>query len=127
MPNNESDRRPLRLVTNEELHSLIQSRNSSGFVNMLHPMELDVPRDALDTWTRRSLEQLRNDEQTIKNPAERATIRRAIQQRIDFLAWLQVQEEDEIHMAIYPADMDGLDDLEDLDEVIDTLPPNLPF
>jgi hypothetical protein len=126
MPKDQPDRRHLRLVTNEELRDLIQSRTSNGFVNMLHPLELDIPRDVLDQWTRTSLQALR-DELSRAADSARAEIERGIQQRVDFLAWLQTQEQDQVFMAIYPADMDGLDDLDDLDEVIENLPPDLPF
>ena len=126
MPKDQPDRRHIRLVSNEELRELIQSRTSNGFVNMLHPLELDIPRDVLDQWTRTSLQALR-DELSRAADSARAEIERGIQQRVDFLAWLQTQEQDQVFMAIYPADMDGLDDLDDLDEVIENLPPDLPF
>jgi hypothetical protein len=126
MPKDQPDRRHIRLVSNEELRELIQSRTSNGFVNMLHPLELDIPREVLDQWTRTSLQALR-DELPRAADSARAEIERGIQQRVDFLAWLQTQEQDQVFMAIYPADLDGLDDLDDLDEVIENLPPDLPF
>ena len=126
MPKDQPDRRHIRLVSNEELRELIQSRTSNGFVNMLHPLELDIPREVLDQWTRTSLQALR-DELSRAADSARAEIERGIQQRVDFLAWLQTQEQDQVFMAIYPADLDGLDDLDDLDEVIENLPPDLPF
>lgn len=127
MHNDSPERRHLRLVTNDELRDLIQSRNSNGFVNMLHPLELYIPREVLNALTRDSLQALRT--QTLPNAtdAEKAQIERGIQQRVDFISWLQGQGDEHIYMAIYPAALDGLDDLEELEEIIDDLPPDMPF
>lgn len=134
MPDNPQDKRHLRLVSNEELRQIIESRQGSGIVSMLHPLEMDIPREVLDNLTRHSLDALRRDVQRPGLDSKtRLSIDTAIQQHIDFLAYLQTQDADALHMALYPADLDGLDDLEDLDELIgpdpdpNAPPPPLPF
>jgi hypothetical protein len=106
--------RHIRLVTNADLQRVIESReNASGFVTMLHPLELFMTRDALEALTRESLQALRDRPTDTESPAERVEAQRAIQQRVDFLAWLTTQS-DSVYMAMYPAEMDGLDELEDM-------------
>jgi hypothetical protein len=117
----------LKLVTNEDLQKLLESRsNTSGFVTMLHPLELFMSREQLETLTRQSLEAIKTQRSTTETPEERLATDRAIQQRVDFLAWLTTQPED-VYMAIYPADMDGLDELDDMADLIDDTDKPLPF
>lgn len=125
--------RKLRLVTNEELQRILAQRdNSSGFVTMLHPIDLYIPREMLEQLTRRSLDALRSGAEPEMTPEQARGFNAGIQQRIDFLSWLQGQD-DEVYMSIYPADMDGLDDLEDLlkdddlNNTDDPPPIDLPF
>lgn len=113
MSDDSPQKRHLRLVTNADLKKLIESREGSGFVTMLHPLELFIPRDTLIELTRRSLDALRVNRKPNETADERVAVERGIQQRVDFLAWLATQT-DEIYTAVYPADMDGLDELEDL-------------
>lgn len=115
------NKRHLRLVTNADLQKLIESRdNASGFVTMLHPLEMFMTRDLLESLTRDSLAALRHNRPTTETAPERIATDRAIQQRVDFLAWLTGQPE-QIYMALYPAELDGLDELEDLPELQDGL------
>lgn len=124
---NDPNKRHLRLVTNADLQKLIESRdNASGFVTMLHPLELFMTRDLLESLTRDSLAAIRDTRRAEENDAERTAAERAMQQRVDFLAWLTSQP-DQIYMAIYPAELDGLDELEDLPELNDDHPDDLPL
>jgi hypothetical protein len=126
MTNDPSKNRPLRLVTNADLQRLIESRdNVSGFVTMLHPLELYIARPTLEAMTRDSLAAIRDNRLKDETADQRVAADRAIQQRVDFLAWLSSQP-DEVYMAIYPAEMDGLDELDDLQDLIDDDTPPLP-
>jgi hypothetical protein len=116
----------LRLSTNDELQELVQSRETSGFVTMLHPLELFMSGDFLETITRESLEAIRSKRKSDETPTERLAAERAIQQRVDFLSWLVGQPE-QIYMAMYPAELDGLDDLEDLQDLLEMDDDSLPF
>jgi hypothetical protein len=126
MPNSEKPRH-LKLISNEDLKNLIQSREGTGFVTMLSPLELFMARDVLEGLVRASLDALRSERKPNESPDQKIGVERAIQQRVDFLSWLQVQP-DQLYMAMYPADMDGLDDLEDLlEEFAEGEGPDLPF
>lgn len=126
MTRDPNDRKHLRLVTNAELKRLIESREGSGFVTMLHPLEMFASRDALDALTRQSLDAIRSYRKENETDDERMATDRAIQQRVDFLSWLTSQP-DHVYMAMYPADMDGLDDIDDLDELLGDDQSELPF
>jgi len=106
----------LELVSTDYLKSMVDSREGSGFVTMLYPIELLMSRDALDVQTRRSLEELQTVRVDNKTPEEAQVVLRAVQQRIDFLSWLSSQPE-ELLIALYPAGMDGLDDIEEIDDL----------
>lgn len=122
---NDPRKKHLKLVTNEDLKKILESRsNASGFVTMLHPLELFMSREQLETLTRESLEAIKTNRLSTETADERLASDRAIQQRVDFLAWLTTQEE-QVYMAIYPADMDGLDELEDMADQIEN--PDNPF
>lgn len=124
---NDPRKKHLKLVTNEDLKKILESRsNSSGFVTMLHPLELFMSREQLETLTRQSLEAIKTSRSNTETPEERLASDRAIQQRVDFLAWLTTQAE-QVYMAIYPADMDGLDELEDLVDLMDDPDSPPPF
>jgi hypothetical protein len=116
----------LRLSTNDELQKLVESRETSGYVTMLHPLELFMARDLLEAITRESLDAIRSKRKADETPAERLAVERAIQQRVDFLSWLVGQPE-QIYMAMYPAELDGLDDLEDLQDLLELDDDSLPF
>jgi len=120
--------RKLRLVTNDELAAILSGRETTGFTTMLHPLELFMARDMLEALTKQSLDAVRSQRQSDETKEQRVAAERSIQQRIDFLAWLQGQPEN-IYMAIYPADMDGLDELEDLQDLLEDDNPqrDLPF
>lgn len=126
MSSESPQKRHLRLITNADLKQLIESREGSGFVTMLHPLELFVPRDFLSEVTRRSLEALKANRKTTETDDERKAFERGIQQRVDFLAWLTTQPP-EIYTALYPADHDGLDELEDLQDLLEDDDRPLPF
>lgn len=119
-------KRHLRLLSNADLQKLIESREGSGFVTMLHPLELFMTRETLDALTRQSLDAIRLNRKPTETEEERIGVERSIQQRVDFLSWLQTQPE-EIYMALYPADMDGLDDLDDLQDLLEDDDRELPF
>jgi len=93
---------------------------------MLHPLELFMSREQLESLTRQSLEAIRTNRPSTETADERLASDRAIQQRVDFLAWLTTQEE-QVYMAIYPADMDGLDELDDMADQIEDPDNPLPF
>jgi hypothetical protein len=117
-----------RLMTNEELARVLASRDGAGFTTMLHPLELFMPRELLESLTQTSLEAVRMRPLDKETDIERRAAETAIQQRIDFLGWLQGQP-DNIYMALYPADMDGLDELGDLEDLLGDEDPqrDLPF
>jgi hypothetical protein len=107
-----SDRDP-RLVSAEEiLRAIGGPRDVTSNVNMLHPLEVQLPRTYLEHVMRESLATLR------AGAADDPATVRAIQQRIDFLGWLAGQPE-LVEIALYPAADDGLDDLEDLEDLVD--------
>lgn len=127
MTNDPAKKRHLRLVTNEDLKRLIESRESGGFVTMLHPLELFMSRALLIELTRESMERIRTQAPNEQAPNEQLAVQRALQQRVDFLGWLAGQPE-QVYMALYPAEMDGLDDLDELlDLPTDENDPQLPF
>jgi hypothetical protein len=113
-------------LTNKDLQRIIESRTSSGYVSMLNPLEIYMRRELLDEVTRQSMESIRDSRKASETKTERDAAERALQQRIDFLSWLDTQPED-VYMAVYPADMDGLDDLEDLQDLLDNDTGRLPF
>lgn len=123
---NDPRKKHLKLVTNEDLKKILESRsNASGFVTMLHPLELFMSREQLESLTRDSLDAIKTNRPTTETADERMASDRAIQQRVDFLSWLTSQPE-QVYMAIYPADMDGLDELEDMVDFVedpDSPPP----
>lgn len=130
MINNSGDRRKHELVSNEDLKRLVESREGSGFVSMLHPLELFMPREQLEDLTRRSLADIRSSRDFgAETDEQRVEANRSIQQRVDFLSWL-AHAPDKVYMSLYPADIDGLDDLEDLDdlqEILEDEQKDLPF
>jgi hypothetical protein len=109
-----AQKKPVRCeqMTNEDLQRLIESRTTSGYVSMLHPLEIDMARDELERLTRASMDEIRSRP---VGPVETELL----QQRIDFLGWLAAQP-DQVRMAVYPADLiDDMDDLEDIQELLD--------
>lgn len=120
-------KRHLRLVSNEDLQRILHIRAGSGNVSMLNPLELFMDREQLLTMTRQSMADIKRQRPADETPEQHNAVERALQQRIDFLAWLDTQPE-QVYMAIYPSDIDGLDDLDDLlDLPTDTEQPDLPF
>jgi hypothetical protein len=108
-----------RLLTNDDLKALVESREGGGFVTMLNPLELFLSTELLEQLTRDSLAALRNNRKPDETAEQKVSADRAIQQRIDFLAWLDTQRQPDIYMSLYPADMDGLDELDDLEDLDD--------
>jgi hypothetical protein len=124
---NDPKKKHLKLVTNEDLKKILESRsNASGFVTMLHPLELFMSREQLESLTRESLEAIKTNRPTTETADERLASDRAIQQRVDFLSWLTGQPE-QVYMALYPAEMDGLDELDDMADLIEDPDNPLPF
>lgn len=104
----------------DELQRILGDNNIRGTVGMIRPMEVFIDTAFLQDLCRDSLARLRRE----PPPTDEKKLllhRRAIQQRIDFAAWLQAQRAAEIYMAMYPADEDGLDD-DDLEDLIEDLP-----
>ena len=121
-----SDKRHMRLVSNADLKKLIDSREGSGFVTMLHPLELFMERDYLYAITRQSLDAIKAGRKPEETDNERLGVERALQQRIDFMAWLMTQPAD-VYMSLYPSEMDGLDELDDLQDIVEDDNRPLPF
>ena len=81
-------------------------------------MEVFLDRDHLIEMTRISLETLRAERQVEQEtPKQKRSVDRAIQQRIDFAAWLGGQPQ-HVHIGLYPVIEDGLSD-DDVQEVLD--------
>lgn len=105
-------------ISDAELDRILNLDRANGNVNMLRPMEIALSRDLLTEHVRTDLERLRalptDPDATVQ---ERRLRLRAIQQRLDFLAWLNGQPE-LVEVAIYPSSELGLteDDLADLIE-----------
>lgn len=104
-------------ISDAELDAILNRNRANGSVSMLRPMEIYLTRDYLIQVTRQSLEamqaQPRPAEETAK---QKKSTDRAMQQRIDFMAWLSTQPE-QVHIALYPVDLDGITD----DDVMDVL------
>lgn len=104
-------------ISDAELDAILNRNRANGSVSMLRPMEIHLTRDYLIEVTRQSLEAMqamsRSAEET---PKQKRSVDRAMQQRIDFMAWLSTQPE-QVHVALYPVDIDGITD----DDVMDVL------
>lgn len=107
-------------TSDDELGRIFGGGNVRGKVSMLRPMEVPISTAFLQDLCREALARHRRHSPPT-DEKKRLDHQRAIQQCIDFAAWLQSQSDAEIQMAIYPANEDGLDD-EDLEELLDDLP-----
>lgn len=120
MQMSEAPRPDPTVLSDADIEALIPKKGAARSVNMLHPMEIFVERESVGALIRHSLRLMqagvhRSDDES----AEQAlAYDMAMQQRVDFLAWLQSQP-DLVYLAIYPADQDGLDELE-LEEIADS-------
>ncbi len=117
---------PRRPLSHEDVQRLMDSRDSAGFVNMLHPLEVVMPRDMIEALVRASMRDLQTTSPPTDNAEAMREHARQVQQRIDFLAWLP-QQPTHLTIALYPADDDGLADLEDLQLDMDDSDQDLPF
>ena len=122
----EQPERHLRLLSDADLDKIIKSRDTSGNVNMLHPLEVFLDRTYLTDVIRTSLAAMRTRDARHEGPEEASAVQAAMQQRIDFLSWLSGQPT-QVYMALYPADDDGLDDIDDLTELLSDDSKDLPF
>lgn len=103
-------------ISDAELDAILNRNRANGSVSMLRPMEIPLQRDYLIQVTRESLEQLQSHRQPDQEDDKQKKITdRALQQRIDFMAWLSSQPE-QILIALYPVDV-GITD----DDVMDVL------
>lgn len=107
-------------LNDDELQRILGEDNIRGTVSMIRPLELFLETKFLQNLCRESLNRLR-EEPPPTDPQKRRLYYRAVQQRIDFAAWLQAQRDEEIYMALYPVAEDGLDD-DDLDDLLEDLP-----
>ena len=94
-------------LSEKELSKLLTGAQVPVKVSMLSPLEIFVDRDGLQRLLRRSIKGLVAQREEV---TDMQTVDLAIQQRIDFLAYLQAYQDPEIYMAMYPAHEDGLDD-----------------
>lgn len=110
-------------ISDAELDAILNRNRVNGSVSMLRPLEIYVPRDGLLELVRTSLLTMqaarKRDEES---PTQAKAADRAVQQRIDFLAWLQGQPE-QVYLAMYPVSLDGLTD----DDVLDVLEDDTMF
>ena len=103
---------PDKGITDSELKQLLESMRVPIHVSMLSPLDIYVNTASLRTMVRESLKHL---EQSRGDPhMEVKAIEYAIQQRIDFLAWLQNSNEPDVLMSMYPADSPEAGDLTEL-------------
>lgn len=124
----------LKILSNADVAALVESRGTARSVNMLHPMEIHVARDRVAALVRESLQLMQEGKFRSANetPEQKQAYMDAMQQRVDFLGWLQSQDE-LVYLAVYPADQDGLDEIElgdlaDLPNADDSSPDGpLPF
>lgn len=109
-------------MSDDELARILQDVSVPGTVSMLRPLELYLNRKWLQELCRDSLTRIRSERKPDQETDDqRKAGRRAEQQRIDFLAWLQQQKDEEIYIALYPVAEDGLSD-DDLDDLIEDFP-----
>lgn len=125
-PNPDKRERHLRLLSDSELEKIIKSRDTSGNVNMLHPLEVFLDKTYLTEVARTSLASLQTRDTTDETPDQTRAVMAAMQQRIDFLSWLSAQPQ-QVYMALYPADDDGLEDIDDLNDLLTDESQDLPF
>jgi hypothetical protein len=111
--------RHLRLLSDADLDRIMKARETGGNVNMLHPLEVFLDRGYLTDVVRTSLAALRTRDTRLETREQQVAAESAIHQRLDMLSWLSGQPE-RVYMAMYPADDDGLDDLDDLTEFLDS-------
>lgn len=109
-------------ISDDELHRILQDASVPGTVSMLRPLELYLNRKWIQELVRESLQRLQsNRHPQDETPTQRKDAVRAIQQRVDFLSWLQRQPDDELYMALYPVSEDGLSE-DDLDDLLEDFP-----
>ena len=118
--------RRLKLLTDADLDRILKARDTSGNVNMLHPLEVFLDRAYLSDVVRTSLTSFYERDVTNETDDQRKAVESAMQQRVDFLGWLTGQPE-QVYLAVYPADDDGLDDIEDLTELLADEDGPMPF
>lgn len=105
-------------ISDAELDAILTRNRANGSVSMLRPMEVFLDRDHLIEMTRMSLDTLRAERQPDhEDPKQKRNADRAIQQRIDFAAWLGGQPQ-RVHIGLYPVIEDGLSD-DDVQDVLD--------
>lgn len=105
-------------MSDEELDQLFSGPLVPVKVSMLSPLKMFLDRDGLQRLVRRSLKGLVAQRDNAK---DLHAIDEAIQQRIDFLAYLQAFQDPAIYMAMYPEHEDGLDD-DGVWEILNNLP-----
>lgn len=99
-------------LNDEELRRLITGLKVPIKVSMLSPLDIYVDTATLRKLIRESLEQLEASRDTAE--IETVALEYAIQQRIDFLAWLHSRGDEPVFMSMYPADVEDDERLEDL-------------
>ena len=118
--------RDLPLMTDADIARIVESRDTSGNVNMLHPLEVRLNRAYLTDVIRTQLTALQTRDKRNDTSEQLQVARASTQQCIDFLSWLSGQPE-QVHIALYPSNDDGLADLEDLTELLSDEDSDLPF
>lgn len=103
-------------LNDEELHRLIDGLKVPIKVSMLSPLDVYVDTATLRKLIRDSLASLEASRDT--SDIETRALEYAIQQRIDFLAWLHARGDEPLFMSMYPADVE---DDERLDELFDRI------
>lgn len=105
-------------ISDAELDAILTRNRANGSVSMLRPLELLLERDHLIDMARVSLDLLRAQPHPEPSAAkQQRAANRAIQQRIDFIAWLGCQPA-RVAIGLYPVIEDGLSD-DDVQEVLD--------
>lgn len=89
-------------ISDSELKKLIEGMKVPIKVSMLSPLDIYVDTATLRQLVRESLHRLEHNR--TGDDTETRAVEYAIQQRIDFLAWLHTAKDPEVFMSMYPAD-----------------------
>lgn len=106
---------PSEGMPNDEIRELLKGLKVPVKVSMLSPLDVYINTEVLRAVVRKSLKGLEEHRDQLE---EFKALEYAIQQRIDFLAWLQTVKDDEIMISLYPAEVPGD---ERIDELFDQL------
>ena len=113
MPSPELPSDNSRLPTSAEIRALIESRGAAKSISMLHPLSIAVSVEATVEFISVALQHLPSGESLrgLSNE-ERLILEQVRQSGTDFLGYLHSRPNSTMQLALYPADEDGLDEIE---------------